>query len=322
MAKKAAVEQSDPKVGFWKSGFPNQLGNLSLIAFILLVIQLATLMVGEVNIFDPDDFRSTDERIPALGTRRVVDEAGVLNSGEIDALTGQIDAFEDASHGQMAVLLIKSLHGDSIEDFGLAVAEKWKIGHKGQDNGVVLVLAMEDHRSRLEVGYGYEGVINDARAGDVLRGMAPAMRAGQYAAAISGAISDVSKMVLAENAPDAPEGLRFDPDTAADDDEIEETPIYYTTAQNDPMDLWLGVFFSFIVFIAVAMLTAVILIHPDVKKSIGLVVMIVVIRVLFQILLAALRSGGRSSGGGGGGGRSRSGGGGGSFGGGGASGRW
>ena len=74
------------------------------------------------------------------------------------------------------------------------------------------------------------------------------------------------------------------------------------------------------VFIAVAMLTAVILIHPDVKKSIGLVVMIVVIRVLFQILLAVLRSKGRS--GGGGGGRSRSGGGGGSFGGGGASGRW
>ena len=327
MAKKTAVKQPGPKVGFWKSGFPNQLGNLSLVVFILLVIQLATLMVGEVNIFDPDDFRSTDERIPALGTRRVVDEAGVLNSGEVDALTGQIDAFEDASGGQMAVLLIKSLHGDSIEDFGLAVAEKWKIGHKGQDNGVVLVLAMEDRQSRLEIGYGYEGVINDARAGDVLRGMAPAMRAGQYAAAISGAIRDVSAMVLAENAPTAPEALRFDPD-AVDDDEL-EAPVYYSSAQDDPMDLWLGVFFSFIGFIAVAMLTAVILIHPDVKKSIGLVVMIVVIRVLFQILLAALRSGGRggsSSGGRGGsssgGGRSRSGGGGGSYGGGGASGRW
>jgi len=317
MAKKAAVKQPQPKVGFWKSVFPNQLGNLSLAVFILLVIQLATLMVGEVNIFDPDDFRSTDERIPALGTRRVVDEAGVLNSGEVDALTSQIDAFEDASGGQMAVLLITSLHGDAIEDFGLAVAEKWKIGHKGQDNGVVLVLAMDDHRSRLEVGYGYEGVINDARAGDVLRGMGPAMRAGQYAAAISGAIHDVSAMILAENAPDAPEGLRFDPDTADDDT---EAPIYYKSAQSGPMDLWIGVFVSFIVFIAVAMLTAVILIHPDVKKSIGLVVMIVVIRVLFQILLAVLRSKGRS--GGGGGGRSRSGGGGGSFGGGGASGRW
>ena len=316
MAKRTSNNPNPVKVGFWQSGFPNQLGNLSLVVFLFLVFQLAMTLLAEVNIFDPDDFRSTDDRIPALGARIVVDEAGVLTSSEVDDLTKQIDDYEKASGGQMEVLIVESLHGDAIEDFSLAVAEKWKIGSKDQDNGVLLVLAIEDHRSRLEIGYGLEGVINDARAGDILRGMEPALRAQRYAAAISGAIREVSRMVLAENAPEAPDSLRYDPES---EDELE--PAELPDQPFGPSDLWAVVFFGGIGIIAVCMITAVVMIHPSVKKSIGLVVMIVVIRVLFQILLAALRSSGRSGGSGGGGGRSRSGGGG-SFGGGGASGRW
>ena len=150
MAKTAAKKLNPPHVGYWQSGFPNLLGNLSLLVFVLMVLQLAVLSMLDSNIFDRDSFRNTDERIPALGTRRVVDKAGVLTTGEVDALTGQIDTYEDASGGQMAVLIVKSLYGDAIEDFGLAVAEKWKIGQKGLDNGVVLVLSMEDRQSRLD----------------------------------------------------------------------------------------------------------------------------------------------------------------------------
>ena len=178
MAKKTAVKQPEHKAGFWYSVFPNQLGNLCFLVFLIGLVLFGLYALFEVNVFDPNEFKSTEERSPALGTRRVVDESGVLTSGEIESLTRQIDAFEAASGGQMAVLLIRSLYGDAVEDFSLAVAEKWKIGWKDRDNGVVLVLAMEDRRSRLEIGYGYEGVINDARAGDILRNMAPFMRKG------------------------------------------------------------------------------------------------------------------------------------------------
>ena len=310
MAKKAADKQPQPKAGFWYSVFPNQLGNLCFLVFLIVLGLFGLYALFHVNVFDPDEFKSTDERIPALGTRRVVDESGVLTSDEIDALTRQIDAFEDASGGQMAVLLIRSLYGDPIEDFGLAVAEKWKIGHKGQDNGVVLVLAMEDRRSRLEIGYGYEGVINDARAGDILRNMAPFMRQGEYEQAISFAIGSVSAFVLDENAPEAP---KDDPD---DDSEVG------VSIPNGPEELLFTIIAICIAFDILGTLLAGGMIAPWVKKSFGLAAMIIIGRILWEVFLAALRSGLRGGGSSSGGGRSRSGGGGGGFGGGGASGRW
>ena len=296
-ANKAADNQPQRKAGFWCSVFPNQLGNLCFLVFLIVLALVGLYALFEVNVFDPDEFKSTDERIPALGTRRVVDEAGVLNPGEIDALTGQIDAFEDASGGQMAVLLIRSLYGDPIEDFGLAVAEKWKIGWKDKDNGVVLVLAMEDRRSRLEIGYGYEGVINDARAGDVLRGMAPALKQAHYAQAVSYAIQSMAAFVRNEPAPEMPE------DTA-----------------DGPEDTLFGVIFLCLLAVVVGTIAACIMIHPNVKKSIGLISLILLARFISEVLILAARSSGR--GGHGGGGSGRSGGGGGRFSGGGASGRW
>ncbi len=295
------------RFGFWESTFPNQLGNLCLLLFILLVAQFILFAVFDLNIYDPDDFKSTDERIPELGTRRVVDEAGVLTESEIDALTAQIDAYETASGGQMAVYLVRSLHGDPIEEFSLAVAEKWKIGMKGEDNGVLLLLAMKDRRNRLEIGYGLEGVINDARAGDILRDMAPYLRQEKYAQAISFAIDSVSSLVLHENGPEAPGELEDNEETEPSDEPF------------GPEDTWYLLFGLGILIIAISLITAKILIHPDVKKSIGLAIMLVVGWIALRILILALRSSGRSSGGGG---SSRSSGGGGSFGGGGASGRW
>ena len=310
MAKKAAVEQPQLKAGFWYSVFPNQLGNLCFLVFLIGLVLFGLYALFEVNVFDPNEFKSTEERIPALGTRRVVDESGVLTAGEINKLTRQIDAFEAASGGQMAVLLIRSLYGDAVEDFSLAVAEKWKIGHKGQDNGVLLLLAMEDRRSRLEIGYGYEGIINDARAGDILRNMAPFMRKGEYEQAISYAISSVSAFVLDENAPEAP---KDDPD---DDSEVS------VSIPNGPEDLLFKIIAICIAFELLGTILASGLIAPWVKKSFGLVAMIAIGKFLWEVFLAALRSGLRGGGGSGRSGGGRSGGGGGSFGGGGASGRW
>ena len=286
--------------GFWESTFPNQLGNLCFIIFLIGLALFVLHAAFDLNVFDPDSFKSTDERIPALGTRRVVDDAGVLTQSEIDSLTAQIDAYEAASNAQMAVYLVRSLHGDAIEDFSLAVAEKWKIGLSGEDNGVLLLLSMDDRESRLEIGYGLEGVINDARAGDILRDIVPFMRQGQYAQAVSFVIASVSSFVLHENGPEAPG------EDEPEDDEEFETP----ATPFGPEDLWFLVFGIGILAVIISLITAKILIHPDVKKSVGLAIMLVVGWIALRILILALRSSGRSGGGGG------------SFGGGGASGRW
>ena len=298
------------KFGFWESTFPNQLGNLCFVIFLIGLALFVLHAAFDLNVFDPDDFKSTDERIPALGTRRVVDEAGVLTQSEIDSLTAQIDAYEAASKGQMAVFIIQSLHGDAIEDFSLAVAEKWQIGWRGEDNGVLLLLAMDDHESRLEIGYGLEGVINDARAGDILRDMAPYMRKAQYEKAVSFVIASVAAFVLNENGPEKP---------AVTDEDEEDGGYYAASTGNDAEGVLFCVIAIIIVLDLIGTIIARCMIHPDVKKSVGLVVMIFLMYLLWEVLKGMLRGGGR---GGSSGGSSRSGGGGGSFGGGGASGRW
>ena len=300
--------------GFWESTFPNQLGNLCFIIFLIGLALFVLHAAFDLNVFDPDDFKSTDERIPALGTRRVVDEAGVLTQEEITSLTARIDAYEDVSKGQMAVFIIRSLHGDAIEDFSLAVAEKWKIGWRGEDNGVLLLLSIEDRENRLEIGYGLEGVINDARAGDILRGMAPYMRKAQYEKAISFVIASVAAFVLNENGPAKPAG------TDVEEDDEEDDGYTSSTTGNDADGVLFCVIAILIVLELIGTIVARLMIHPDVKKSVGLIAMIIVLRILLEVLKGMARGGGR--GGSGRGGSSRSGGGGGSFGGGGASGRW
>ena len=298
--------------GFWESMFPNQLGNLCFIVFLFSLVLFVLYAGFDLNVFDPDDFKSTDERIPALGTRRVVDEAGVLTQSEIDTLTAQIDAYEAASKGQMAVFIIRSLHGDAIEEFSLAVAEKWQIGWRGEDNGVLLLLAMDDRESRLEIGYGLEGVINDARAGDILRDMAPYMRKAQYEKAVSFVIASVAAFVLNENGPEK--------SAVMDEDEETDGGYSYSSPANAPEETLFAIIGICIVLELIGTIIARCMIHPDVKKSVGLIAMIILLRILLEVLKGMARGGGR--GGGSGGGSSRSGGGGGSFGGGGASGRW
>ncbi len=133
--------------------------------------------------------------VPALSAR-VVDCAGVLSAHEVQALDALLVQFESVTGGQMAVLFEKALPtNETVETRSLAVAEAWKIGHKGQDNGVLLYFAIHDRRNRLEVGYGWEGVLTDGRAGEILRGLVPHLQKEHYAAASEQAIHAVCRTV-------------------------------------------------------------------------------------------------------------------------------
>lgn len=150
-------------------------------------------------------FRSVD--IPAL-TGRVVDNARVLTPDGAGRVEAEIKELESATAGgQMAVLTVPTTHGDAIEAFSLKVAEKWKIGQQGKDNGAVLVIAVNDHRDRLEIGRGWEGPIPDARAGDILRAMTPYLRANDYAGAAVLAVRQVRALVTGAAAGAIPEPM-------------------------------------------------------------------------------------------------------------------
>jgi uncharacterized protein len=92
----------------------------------------------------------------------------------------------------MVVALFRSLEGESLEDYSVRLAERWRIGQKGLDNGVILIVFVEDRQVRLEVGYGLESSIPDAVASRIIRDViAPHFREGRYAAGLEAAVRDV-----------------------------------------------------------------------------------------------------------------------------------
>jgi uncharacterized protein len=122
--------------------------------------------------------------VPEL-TGRIVDRAGLLPADEARALEVRLAAFERETSHQIVVLTLPSLEGEAIESFSIRVADRWKIGQKGLDNGVIVFVAAEDRRARIEVGYGLEGVIPDAVAARILRErMIPEFRRGAMDAGI------------------------------------------------------------------------------------------------------------------------------------------
>lgn len=105
---------------------------------------------------------------------------------------------ERATGAQMAIAIFPALEGGSAEDFSIRLAEKWRIGQKGLDNGVILVLFVKERKLRFEVGYGLESAIPDLAASQIIREVvAPSFRAGRYAAGLEGAVNAVYARVPA-----------------------------------------------------------------------------------------------------------------------------
>ena len=142
---------------------------------------------------EPDVARPANSYIPAapLDGWRIVDNAEVFGEDGTAKLAAAIKHFEAQTGGEIMVLTVPTIGLSSIEDFGLETASKWKIGKAGEDNGALLVLAINDHLSRLEIGYGWEGAVNDARAGDILRAIVPELKAEKYAEAAIKAVQKV-----------------------------------------------------------------------------------------------------------------------------------
>lgn len=116
----------------------------------------------------------------------VNDYAGVISEKDKASMEDVAKEVEEKTGAQIAVLTVKSMAPyASIEDFGMAVAEKWKVGEKGKDTGIILILAMEERKVRIEIGYGLEGIINDSKAGRVLDNtVIPYFRGGDFSAGL------------------------------------------------------------------------------------------------------------------------------------------
>ncbi len=264
--------------------------------------------------------------VPPL-TGRIVDHAHLLSADRAAALSDELAAHEARTGNQVALLTLPSLEGEPLEEFTHRVATTWKLGRKGTDNGVLILVVPGDRKIRIEVGYGLEGTLTDVKSSRIIREeMAPRFRTGDFAGGITAGVKAVLGTIEGTYQP----------------------PAQKTISTGNKIESALGMFF---VAVVVGILTAVIIGHHWKGSSIGgvmafvlalssglILALVAAAIVMFVTLIGLMASGGGrsaysgwsggfggfsgggfSGGGFGGGGFS---GGGGDFGGGGASGNW
>jgi uncharacterized protein len=168
------------------------LRTLRWLMFVVLLVTPGLSLRGE-----------TVDGLPAP-TGYVNDFAGVLSPEtrqSVEELCTQVD---QKAHAQIAVVTVKTIDPDntgatpSIEEFATALEDKWKVGAKGTDRGVLMILVMNPRRGRIEVGYGLEGILNDAKVGDIGREMAPSARQGDYNQAVTLGVHELASIIAAD----------------------------------------------------------------------------------------------------------------------------
>ncbi|WP_375765706.1 TPM domain-containing protein [Archangium gephyra] len=152
-----------------------------------LVLLLPALLLGSTPVID----------------RPVVDERGVLSSEDKEAVASELVRLRGETGTQMAVLVVGTTGGEPIEDYAMRAAEAWKGGHAGLDNGLLFVLAVDDRRARLEVGYGMEEYLPDDAVRRILDAQGPLLRQQDYRGALLAVIQEVR--VRLPGAQDVPE---------------------------------------------------------------------------------------------------------------------
>ena len=157
-----------------------------LITFVLFVFITAATAFGT--------------QIPSAPANPVVDLAGIIDEPVASKINRYLRELKRKTSAQMAILTVKSLEGRTIEDFSLTIAhDKWKLGQKGKDNGVLLVVAVNDRKYRIEVGYGLEGVLPDSLVGSIGRQyLVPYFRKGEYSTGIYSATLVIANKIASD----------------------------------------------------------------------------------------------------------------------------
>ncbi len=133
--------------------------------------------------------------VPPLAGR-VTDLTGTLTAGERQALESKLQDWETRTTNQLAVLMVPTTAPEPIEEYSLRVAEAWKIGQKGKDNGAMFLIAKDDKRMRIEVGYGFEGVLTDVTSRRIIaETVAPFFKQGQFAQGINAGVDRIIEVI-------------------------------------------------------------------------------------------------------------------------------
>ncbi|TXT20765.1 MAG: hypothetical protein FD134_2834 [Gallionellaceae bacterium] len=160
------------------------------------VALLALLLTGAAH---------AEVAVPPLA-QRVTDLTATLDAGQTQTLESRLAAFEAKKGAQLAVLIVPTTQPETIEQYGIRVAEAWKLGRKGVDDGALLLVAKDDRTLRIEVGYGLEGALNDATARRIVADtITPFFKRGDFYGGIEMGLSQMIAVIEGEPLPAPPE---------------------------------------------------------------------------------------------------------------------
>ena len=173
-------------------------------------------------------------------TGYVNDFAGVIDADSQQRMQELARQIYTKTHATIEIVTVKSLDGEPIEDFATALEDKWHVGAKGTDKGLLMIFAVGDRKRRIEVGYGLEGILNDAKVGDIGRSMVPQLKQGDYGAAILGGEQQIANVIAADA------GVTLDAPTA------KQHTYHRETTRHSRGFSWFGLiiflFFLFLIF--------------------------------------------------------------------------
>ena len=143
-----------------------------------------------------------DVAVPPL-TGRVVDLTGTLSGGAVNRIESELAALEKTKGSQIAVLIVPTTQPEEIEQYGIRVAEQWKLGRKKVDDGAILLIAKDDHKLRIEVGYGLEGALTDVTAQRIIdEAVTPHFKLGDFDGGVEAGVERMISVVNGEPLPE------------------------------------------------------------------------------------------------------------------------
>jgi uncharacterized protein len=174
----------------------------------LLAKSLAAYWLVAVAVIFSSNFAVAQKAVPELWGLHVHDEAHLLTQPTIDKLEQQLRAYQDSTSNEIAILITPSLDGDVLENYSMRVVEHWELGKKNKDNGVLLLIVADEHKIRIEVGYGLEGVLTDAQTSRIIRNeLAPYFRKNEYDKGVTAGVDAIVKTIGGEYLTDNESGI-------------------------------------------------------------------------------------------------------------------
>lgn len=165
-----------------------------------LALMAVILLIAAVFCVGPLHAQSSPQPSPAL-TGRVVDGAGIIDPAERQQLIQKLADFEEKSSDQIVVVTVPSLNGEDIETYSNRLFRAWALGQKQENNGILLVVAPNDRKVRIEVGYGLEGTMTDALSSVIINGtIIPAFRDGDYTVGVMLGVDGIISVLNGEGA--------------------------------------------------------------------------------------------------------------------------